>query len=159
LTFTTFVKTRAQNKTRTFTAALTGFEEPPALATNPTGDFTATLSEDGNSLDFVMNYDGFETNVLASHIHLGLPSVSGGVTVFLCGGGDRPDCPQGGGTVSGTITAENVGGIAAQRLQAGDFGKLLEAMEAGATYVNVHSQALPGGEIRGQIKAQQSASK
>jgi hypothetical protein len=54
--------------------------------------------------------------------------------------------------VSGTITAANVLGIQGQRLTAGDFAKLLEAIKFGATYVNVHSRDLPGGEIRGQLK-------
>ena len=33
----------------------------------------------------------------------------------------------------------------------GEFGELVRAMRAGATYVNVHTNLSPGGEIRGQI--------
>jgi hypothetical protein len=51
-----------------------------------------------------------------SHIHFGLPSVNGGVTVWLCGSAPpsvppTPACPARSGSVSGTITADNVLGI------------------------------------------------
>jgi hypothetical protein len=50
--------------------------------------------------------------------------------------------------VEGTITASNlVGPLAGQPLSA-----LLDAMRAGNTYVNVHTSANAGGEIRGQIR-------
>jgi hypothetical protein len=43
------------------------------------------------------------------------------------------------------------GGAAAQGIAAGDFDELVRALRAGVTYANVHSQARPGGEIRGQL--------
>ncbi len=138
------------------TATLTGYQETPATLASPaTGQFSGTVSEDGTSIDFELSYAGLPTTVLFAHIHLGAPATSGGVTVWLCGGGGRPDCPQGGGTASGTITAENVLGLPAQDLAAGDLSKLLEAMAAGATYVNLHSMAHPGGEIRGLVQVVQ----
>ena len=138
----------------TLFAPLSGWQEPPAIATPASGQFTATVSADRTAVDYVLSYDGFETPVLFAHIHLGLRSINGGVTVFLCGGGTppTPPCPQGGGTVTGTFTAENVQALPAQRHVAGDLDKVLEAIEAGAAYVNVHSMDLPGGEIRGQIE-------
>ena len=53
--------------------------------------------------------------------------------------------------LSGTISAEQVIGPAAQGIAPGELEELLRAMAAGVTYANVHSQAFPGGEIRGQI--------
>jgi hypothetical protein len=49
---------------------------------------------------------------------------------------------------TGTITAADlVGPLAGQPLSA-----LVDAMEAGETYVNVHTSQFPAGEIRGQIR-------
>lgn len=145
------------DESRVFGATLSGFEEPPAIASNASGTFSATLNPDGTSFDYTLTYDGFATDAFMSHIHFGLPSVNGGVTVWLCGSAPpsvppAPACPARAGSVSGTITAANVLGIQGQRLTVGDFTKLLEAIEFGATYVNVHSRDLPGGEIRGQLK-------
>ena len=140
------------------TATLTGYQETPlTLASPATGQFSGTVSEDGTSIDFELSYAGLPTPVTAAHIHLGAPATSGGVTVFLCGGGGREPCTSPSGTFTGTITAENVLGLPAQDLAADDLPKLLEAMAAGATYANVHTMAHPGGEIRGQLQVVQGA--
>ena len=53
-----------------------------------------------------------------------------------------------GALVSGTLSAgANIGGSMT-------FDQLLEKMRAGTVYVNVHTTANPGGEIRGQIVLQ-----
>jgi hypothetical protein len=49
---------------------------------------------------------------------------------------------------AGVITEANlVGPLAGQTL-----GDLIERMEAGETYVNVHTLNYPAGEVRGQIR-------
>ena len=73
------------------------------------------------------------------HIHFAQEGVNGGVAAFLCGGNGKPACPQGSGTVTGTITAANVKAIAAQGLAANDISALIRAIKAGYTYANVHS--------------------
>ena len=89
--------------------------------------------------------------MLFAHIHFGQEGVNGGVAAFLCGGNGRPACPQGSGTVTGTITADNVKAIPAQGLEARDIGALIRAIKAGYAYANVHSQQFGSGEIRGQL--------
>jgi hypothetical protein len=138
-------------------ATLSGYNEAPTTYASPAiGQFTGTVSADGSSIDYELTYDGFTTNVGASHIHFGATALNGGVTIFLCGGGGRPACTSPSGDITGTITAANVLGLAAQDLAAGDLPKILEAMAAGATYVNVHTMLHGGGEIRGQIQVAES---
>jgi hypothetical protein len=78
--------------------------------------------------------------------------------VFLCSNlGNGPAgtqaCPAAGGTITGTITAANVtAGAAGQGIAAGEFAEFVNAIRAGATYVNVHSTNRPGGEIRAQLE-------
>ena len=140
---------------REFRADLRGRTEVPATLTVARGTLRLTVSEDQSSVHFVLSYQGLETPISAAHIHVGQPSVNGAVTVFFCGGGGRPACPdqQGTGTVEGDFTAGNVGGIVSQQLPPNDLARLLRAIRAGDTYANLHTQDSPGGEIRGQILA------
>jgi hypothetical protein len=146
---------------RNFKATLTGYQEVPALSSPGSGRFRAKLTRDG-TIEYRLTYSGLQ-NVVFAHIHLGQFSVNGGVVAFLCGGGGKPDCPPSKGTVTGTITAADVLGPAAQGIAPGEFDELVDAMAAGVTYVNVHTNDgveppntgpgdFPGGEIRGQIK-------
>ena len=43
-------------------------------------------------------------------------------------------------------------GPAGQGIAAGQYGELTDAIDAGVTYVNVHSTQYPGGEIRAQLE-------
>lgn len=132
-------------------ASVSGFQETPPgpFLTPATGTFTATVQ--GTSLTYTLTYSGFINPVVVSHIHFGQAGVAGGVSIFLCGGGGAPACPQGSGTVSRTVTAVDVVGPGGQGVAAGDFAGVLRFIQAGDGYVNVHTTAHPGGEIRGQI--------
>lgn len=144
--------TSAHPQTVDFRANLESFQEVPSLSTTGTGTFRVKLVDD-DTLHYELSYSGLEGGAVRfAHIHLGQPGVNGGVIAFLCGGDGKPDCPAS-GTVSGTITADNVVGPAGQGIAPGEFDEMVRAMRAGATYVNVHTQSYPGGEIRGQINA------
>ena len=135
-------------------AFLTSFEENPDNSTPGHGDFTAIIARDDSHIDFELNYADLEGGAPAvAHIHLGKRGVNGGVMVFLCGGGGQPACPvTTSGTVSGTITAANVVGPAAQGVTVGSLDEVLFAMRHGHAYVNVHNATFPTGEIRGQVR-------
>jgi hypothetical protein len=135
-----------------FQTRLTGFQETPAILTNGRGTFRASLHAGGNSLSFTLTYSGLSTPATAAHIHIGQSAVAGGVIAFLCGGGGKPACPAGGGTVTGTITASDIMAVPAQGVEVGNFANLVRVLLAGVGYANVHSTAHPGGEIRGQIR-------
>ena len=147
----------AQADDTNWTAHLSAAEEVPENASLARGQTVLKLSSDGTELDYrliVANLD----NPVAAHIHFGPEGVNGPVVAFLYG----PAAPGGGKTsgviATGTITATDlVGPLAGQPLSA-----LVDAIEAGNAYVNVHTNDgvapvtnepgdLPGGEIRGQI--------
>jgi hypothetical protein len=142
---------------RNYSVHLNGDTEVPANASRAAGQAVFQLSPDGTSLDYrliVANLD----NPVAAHIHIGPPGVNGPVVAFLFG-----PAPAGGGTANGvlaegTITAANlVGPLAGQ-----PFSVLIDALNSGNAYVNVHTNDgvdpagtgpgdLPGGEIRGNF--------
>jgi len=142
---------------RNFAVHLSGDEEVPVRATLAQGQAIFHLSKDGTALHYKLIVANIE-NVVAAHIHVGAAGVNGPVVAFLAGnfpaGGGRTD----GVLAEGTITAANlVGPLAGHPLS-----DLIAAMEAGNTYVNVHTNDgvaptntgpgdFPGGEVRGQI--------
>lgn len=132
---------------RNFVAHLTGDEEVPPVETKAQGQAIFHLSKDGTELQYKLIVANIE-NVVAAHIHLGAKGVNGPVVAFLFG----PVSPGGGRTdgvlAKGTITeADLVGPLSGQSLS-----DLVDEMRAGNTYVNVHTDDFPGGEVRGQIR-------
>ncbi len=141
-------------------AELSAFNEVPALARTGTGDFKAKLREKHEFIEYELSYGDLGSRALQAHIHFGNAWENGGVSAFLCTNlgnappmSDVPACPELGGTVEGVIEAADVIGPGGARgIQAGDLETLIDAIEAGATYVNVHTEAFPPGQIRGQIE-------
>ena len=134
-------------------AKLSGRQEVPVVSTGASGEFEARVESDG-SISFKMSYEGLEGgNTLFAHIHLAQKNVNGGVMTFLCGGGTKPTpCPNVSGTVEGVIAATDILGLATQQVPAGAFDEFKRALFNGTAYANVHTQASPGGEIRGQVR-------
>ena len=146
------------NKTMVKADMLTGYQEatPAGVSSTASGTFSATIDEDATppNITYTLTYVGLSGAALFSHIHFGNRYDSGGVSTFLCGGSTKPDCPAGTtteATVTGTIVPSDVIGPASQGIGQGEFGKLVDAIRSGVTYVNVHTPAFPAGEIRGQI--------
>lgn len=135
-----------------FGARLTGIEETPSIFTPAKGTFDATLDIAGQQLTYTLSYSGLSAPVTVAHIHFGQTRVAGAIIAFLCGGGGKPDCPQD-GQVSGTVTASDIIAVDAQGVPANSFDALVTAITSGAGYANVHTQAHPAGEIRGQLRS------
>jgi len=146
-----------------FSTTLSGFEEIGALAgptgailTDGEGSLQLDLDERSQMLNYTLTYSGLTSSVTQAHIHFGKLHVAGGIFVFLCtnlgnGPAGTPPCPATGGTVSGTITAAGVLGVAAQNVTAGDFDAVVQIITSDTAYANVHTTKFPAGEIRGQI--------
>ena len=129
----------AQAPSRSASASLSGDAEVPSLDSTGSGSFTGTFS--GGQLTF--NLTATVAGITQAHIHLGAADENGGVVAFLFG---PVDPGVGEINVSGTITeADLIGAVE------GDFQAFAMALEAGNGYVNVHTEANPPGEVRGQI--------
>jgi hypothetical protein len=135
-------------------ARMTGFQEVPPILTDGKGVFNA--SQDSSSITYSLTFSGLSSTAVASHIHFGEKGVAGSVVVFLCGGGGKPACPAGGGTVTGTITGADVLSVPSQGVTGGSFAELVRILRSGDAYVNVHTTNHPGGEIRGQVSSEDS---
>jgi hypothetical protein len=139
-------------------ARMSPSQEVPAVSSQASGDFEARIED--NQVTFKFTYEGLEGgNSLFAHIHLGQRTANGGVMTFLCGGGTKPTpCPNGSGTVEGTITGADIIGLATQQVPSGAvdaaaaFQEFVRALRNGTAYANLHTTASPGGEIRGQIR-------
>jgi hypothetical protein len=141
---------------------LTGFEEAPVIITDASGELRLTINEAAGTIAYQLTYADLEGTVTQAHIHIGQANVAGGVSIWLCQTATNaapaavaamtPVCPGPNfGSVSGTITKDNVVGPAGQGVSAGELDDVIYAIRAGKTYGNVHSTLAPGGEIRGQI--------
>jgi hypothetical protein len=112
----------------TQTLTLSGANEVPPVASTASGSATVTINPD-RSVAVKVSVSGM--NATASHIHEGAAGANGPVIVPF------------------TKTGDNT-------FASADGAKLTEsqyaAYKAGNLYVNVHSAAHPGGEIRAQIK-------
>jgi hypothetical protein len=135
-------------------ASLSGFQEVPAVVTTGNGHFSARIDRANQQIDWTLRYDSLKGNVLFAHIHLGNAGTNGGVIATLCSNttGAPQICPVSPATISGTIFPADVAGPAGQGIDPGDFDSMVVAIEAGATYINVHTDKFLGGEIRGQVK-------
>jgi hypothetical protein len=128
-----------------FTATLSGANEVPAVTTTATGN--ATLSVSGAEITYTVNVTNL-SNAVVAHIHVAPAGQNGPVRLNLCGTGDpQPACTSGTAVLATGTNGTTVGTPAIT------FDSLLSAMRTGGAYVNVHTSANPGGEIRGQVAA------
>jgi CHRD domain len=141
----------------TLNARLDGFQEVPPVSTEATGSFRGRL--DSGRISYKLTYRDLEGDVTEAHISIGQAGVNGGIAVFLCDTAGSPDptglaprCPDR-GTVTGSITRDNVIGPRGQGIADEEFAALARAIRNDVAYVNVLSTRFPEGEIRGQIKA------
>lgn len=110
-----------------FQATLNGSSEVPPNSSTSTGVATLTYDTIAKTFDIVVTYSGITPT--ASHIHKGLPGVSGGVVFGFTIPAASPI----------TYTSPVLTNDQKNDLYTGQY------------YVNIHSTAFPAGEIRGQL--------
>ena len=106
----------------------------PFKAPKGSGTFSGTVTRNGSdaSLTWKLTFAHLSGKAVAAHIHTGRAGKSGAVVIPLCA-----PCRSG---AHGTIKLKPA--------------QLSLVLRSGASYVNVHTQKNPNGEIRGQLLRQ-----
>lgn len=126
-----------------FATNMTGQQEVPPVDTQAVGE--AILVQDlplNKTIHYVVNVTGIQ-GVTQGHIHSGAQGENGPIVVTLF----KFDAPQNVVLQSDNITSNNLEGP----MQGKTMPDLIAAMKNGTTYVNIHTQQNPNGEIRGQL--------
>ncbi|WP_306536487.1 CHRD domain-containing protein [Geobacter sp.] len=131
---------------RKFHAKLTGDEEVPSIETKAKGEAKFKLSKDGKEMRYELRVKNIK-NATAAHIHRGKKGSSGPPLANLYTG-PKKEGKFNGTLAEGTLTENDLTG----ELMGKSFNELVQYIQSGETYVNVHTDANPDGEIRGQIK-------
>jgi heme A synthase len=126
------VTVAAQAAPMKMTVPLTGAQQVPPLKVAGHGTADLTYDPSTRKLTWTITYTDLTGTATMAHIHGPAPAgKNAGVEVWLSQQGQQATSPI---TGEATLTP-----ALAQQLMAGD------------TYINVHTHAHPGGEIRGQI--------
>jgi hypothetical protein len=108
------------------TAVINGAQQVPANASPATGTFEGVFDSKSMTLTYTVEYRGMTPNI--AHIHVGAPGTNGSVVIPF------RDVSS---PITGTYKLDKDGA---------------EDLLYNGMYVNIHSTAFPGGEIRGDIK-------
>ena len=111
----------------TMQVKLSGDQEVPPVKSSGSGSGSVTINADG-SVSGSVTASGFSPT--AAHIHEGKAGANGKVIVPFTKDGDKFSAPAG-----AKLTPDQ-----------------LKAFKEGDLYVNIHSAAHPGGEVRAQLK-------
>lgn len=131
---------------KSFHAKLVGNDEVPSVKTKAKGEVTFRLSSDGKELNYKLHVKNIE-NPNAAHIHLGMKGKNGPPLANLFTG-PKKEGKFSGDLSEGTIKAEDLKGD----LMGKSLDDLVQLIKSKSIYVNVHTDANPDGEIRGQVK-------
>ena len=154
--------------TKVFAAPLNGISETPPNSSTATGNVRVTIDLDLFTMRVEASFSGLSGNVTAAHIHcctavagtgnVGvatmLPTFTGFPSGVMAGTYDQTFDMSLASSYNQNVTSPP---SAPGFLQANGgspataFNTLLAGLEAGKAYLNVHTAAFPGGEIRGLL--------
>jgi hypothetical protein len=141
------------NNSKTFTVPLTTSGETPpctAAASGASGNATVTIASDNSSVKVDATFSGLSSAPIAGHIHSGTSAAAGPVVL--------PFTPNNTGTTPPTFTSPFSQTLTAADYKVvtgapADFPTFVTALRnGGGGYVNFHTPACPGGEIRGEVQ-------
>ncbi len=122
--------TSASAATADYTAKLSGRSEIPKVDSKAKGKLDASFDSASKALKYTLTFEGLSGPATAAHFH-GPATRAQSAGVIAPIGGVNPTSP-----VSGSVTLTD------------DQAK---ALQSGKIYVNIHTAANSGGEIRGQV--------
>lgn len=112
------------------TVDLDGVQEVPAVSSTGRARAAVTFNRDTRAVHIHLNSQGLD-DATAAHLHRGVAGTNGGIAVGLTQDGSNPAHWL---IENGTIEQAD-----------------MDALLIGRTYVNIHTPANPGGELRGQV--------
>ena len=113
------------SSTIALSATINGAQQVPANASVATGTFVGSYNSGSKQLTYTVTYQGLTPSI--AHIHVGAPGAAGPVAIPFANLASP---------ITGTVT-----------LTSDQANNLL----TNSMYVNLHSNAYPNGEIRGDI--------
>jgi len=120
-------------------ATLTGSQEVPPVSTGASGVLFGSYDDVAKTINLAITINGIlQSDITGSHIHRAPAGVNGPV-IFNIGPGSS----------YAVLGSQLIKVIAGAPFPAAEEANLL----SGNTYINIHTSAYPGGEIRGQIAA------
>lgn len=147
----------AQASILTYAATLNGASESPANPSAGTGYATVVVDNIANTMSVTVTFIGLTGTTTASHIHCCTPLANTGTAGVATSTPTFPGFPLGvtAGTYSQSFdllsaTPYNPAFVTANGgTNASAEAALLAGLAAGKTYLNLHTNTSPGGEIRG----------
>ena len=121
-----------------FRATINAAQEVPTSSAAATGAAIMIYDVAANTFDLIIRISDFPNPLAASHLHEGAVGANGAVATNL---GGEAVYTRSGNTLTATFRGVTHGGTKLTLLQNG-------------AYLNFHSGAFPGGEVRGQLIAQ-----
>jgi hypothetical protein len=131
---------------------MTGANEVPANSS--TAEARAWFTYDGHVVHYRIKMLSPITGAFMGHIHLGAAGSNGGIVVWLFGDASL-------GTGNPTVDFDGNDWVAMGEITDGDLvnalaghplSDLVDHLADGSAYVNLHTRAKPGGEIRAQVE-------
>jgi hypothetical protein len=136
---------RAQGGRQVLHAYLTGGSEAPTpVNSGAYGHAVITIDPGAGEVSWEIDVFNYPTGLTASHIHVGSPGTAGPIIIDFAPTAIGVSGPFRLAGSTRNFTARPERGIRSME-------EAMIAIAAGNAYVNVHSQANPGGEIRGQL--------
>lgn len=122
-----------------FSTSLSGESAIPPVETDASGDASFLYDSEAGVIEFQLNLDALQ-GLTAVHIHQGARDENGPFLALLFGASSPVNSPI---EANGTITENDLLDAA--------LAELVYLMLTGETYVDAHTSAIQGSEVRGQI--------